>query len=100
MIRSAKERPELPSTLPDVSFPVLIPQDLVLVATQASVLRIRPAQAEKESLLPKLEGLRKAIGDMTAHYDAKLAEVPALRCRARGRGFSRPSGRTQAGLLD
>jgi len=33
------------------------------------------SEAEKESLLPKLEGLRKAIGDMTAHYDAKLAEV-------------------------
>merc|ERR1719247_1257334 len=33
------------------------------------------SEVEKEALLPKLEGLRKAIGDMTAHYDAKLAEV-------------------------
>jgi len=32
-------------------------------------------EEEKEDLLPKLVGLRKAISDMTEHYDAKLSEV-------------------------
>lgn len=30
---------------------------------------------EKQKLLPRLLDLRKAVGDMTAHYDARLAEV-------------------------
>merc|ERR1719428_890595 len=33
------------------------------------------SDSEKDALLPKLVDLRKAIGDMTAHYDARLAEV-------------------------
>jgi len=32
-------------------------------------------EEEKKALLPKLESLRQAIADLTAHYDAKLSEV-------------------------
>jgi hypothetical protein len=38
-------------------------------------VEVSGTDAEKETLLPKLEDLRKAIGDMTAYYDARLAEV-------------------------
>jgi hypothetical protein len=38
-------------------------------------VEVEGTEEEKEDLLPKLVGLRKAISDMTEHYDAKLSEV-------------------------
>jgi hypothetical protein len=38
-------------------------------------VEVEGTEEEKEDLLPKLVNLRKAISDMTEHYDAKLSEV-------------------------
>jgi hypothetical protein len=51
-----------------------IPQDQLLAAVRQVERKVAGTE-EEERILPKLDELRAAIGEMSSHYDARLSEV-------------------------